>query len=146
MSELGFVESGGAVRPIFFWAKPLRTSISPQTLSSFPFTFFFGITFSATSIVSVPNRQPTTLLVGTKLRPPELAEREELVLESGGAESPFEVPAFEIVDCRLAKLWPGGTCQVALCEGRRLAQMQIGDYVCVIGPTMTFPNVPLPRT
>ena len=34
------------------WLRPLRTSISPQTLSSFPFTFRFEMTLSATSIVT----------------------------------------------------------------------------------------------
>ena len=31
------------------WSKPFRTSISPQTLASFPLTFFLGMIFKATS-------------------------------------------------------------------------------------------------
>ena len=34
------------------WSSPLRTSISPHTASSFPLTFFLGMTLSATSFVT----------------------------------------------------------------------------------------------
>ena len=37
------------IRTILGWFKPFNTSISPNTLASFPFTFFLGITFIATS-------------------------------------------------------------------------------------------------
>lgn len=43
---------------MFGWLSPLRTSISLHTLLSFPFTFFFGITFSATSTVIAPSCFP----------------------------------------------------------------------------------------
>ena len=36
---------------MFLWLRPLRTSISPQTLSSFPLTFFLGMILRATSTV-----------------------------------------------------------------------------------------------
>ena len=36
----------------------MRTSISPQTLSSFPLTFFFAITFNATSCVIPDDDSP----------------------------------------------------------------------------------------
>lgn len=40
------------IRTTLVWSKPLSTSISPQTLTSFPLTFFFGIIFKATSFVT----------------------------------------------------------------------------------------------
>ena len=40
-----------AARTMLVWSSPLSTSISPQTLCSLPLTFFFGMSFSATSFV-----------------------------------------------------------------------------------------------
>jgi hypothetical protein len=97
-------------RTMLGWSKPFNTSISPHTLASFPLTFFFGMTFKATSLVN--------LLGGPR---PGEGERERALNEDATANIDFEDFEGRIVGSRSAILAPrsamavssAGTCHVA---------------------------------
>ena len=121
----GAAQAGTDRRTMFGWSSPRRTSISPQTLLSFPLTFFFGMTLSATSTVSASASAPAEVLLLLLLLPFRLAAlanaarpRFELepvrvggagLLPGGAAES-----GAAAAPRRATLTWPGGTCHVAL--------------------------------
>jgi hypothetical protein len=82
-------------------SRPWRTRISLHTLSSFPFTFFFGMAFSATSRVTV------TAAVAVAARVREESEVVEEDLEEGSVEERVAVRRSVVLH------WSGGTCHVA---------------------------------
>ena len=99
------------------WSRPFNTSISPHTLASFPFTFFFGIIFSATSFAT------TTLF--DELRDGVEAPDDGLEGDFPGPKDKFRLGfggACEIFDsssdtaaapCSATVICSGGTCHVA---------------------------------
>ncbi|KAG8810534.1 hypothetical protein FRC19_004456 [Serendipita sp. 401] len=120
------------------WSNSLSTFISPHTLLSFPLTFFFGITLSATSLVS-PGLTPCAA------RPIILPEFEDLMLAS-------------------ATFWSVVNGGLALVKDKDALLLQRDlvavDSVGVLDPSspavivagfvhvalMTFPKVPLPNS
>ena len=89
------------------WSRPRRTSISPQTLLSLPLTFFFGMTFSATSIVS------SLLLPFFDL--PDTEREDEVRVTGGLGEEGVDEPSVgsAAAPLRATRVCSGGTCHVA---------------------------------
>jgi hypothetical protein len=109
---------------MFGWLSPFRTSISPQTESSFPFTFFFGMTLRATSTLTPllgslldftidKNEDVVVALVSLCWRD-WLVGLEFLLLSPlvGG----FETSGAAAAPICAMGTWPGGTCHVAFCS------------------------------
>jgi hypothetical protein len=151
---------------ILGWSRPLSTSISPHTLASFPLTFFFAMTFSATSFVtsSFAWRLCNTAAAlegdgdlgrdceadgesmdsgdGADERGGRCDEIEDTpdAIEGVDVEVWFPPPSVAVRAAR--DNWPGGTCQVALCP-----QKSIQFNNCAgVRHTITFPNDPVPST
>lgn len=95
---------------MFGWSSPRRTSISPQTLLSFPLTFFFGMTLSATSTVKPSSGCCSFFDLEEKDVLEFVREAGAGLLSLGGAAVSLGAAA---APRRATGVWPGGTCHVA---------------------------------
>lgn len=113
------------------WSNPFNTSISDHTLSSFPLTFFFGITFSATSLdIPLGRLSPPSpgdvgfdtglsddALVGMLLLVVlRLLATDRLDFLLGVLCPPSASSSSATAPRSAVAIWSTGTCQVAFCH------------------------------
>ena len=100
--------SGGRGKGILGWSRSWSTCIPLHTLSSFPLTYFFKMSFSATSRVTSLG---AVLVEGLRVAANEsgVAGRELGVVVGGGMDGPAP-------RCSAGIHCPGGTCHVASCH------------------------------
>ena len=110
---MGKMRSGWNGRPRCFtilgWSNPFNTSISPQTFASVSFTFFFGMTFNATSFT-----MPLGVLSSEGLWPAFLLE--PFVNNFGLSDFSFVWSTSAAAPRSANVIWSTGTCHVARFE------------------------------
>ena len=113
---------------IFGWSNPFNTSISPHTFASLSLTFFFGMTFNATSFT-----MPLETLSGEGLWPFLLGEMEDF---------PFVWSTSAAAPRSDNVIWSIGTCHVA----RFTKETIMGRQTCPIrlGASLIEKNIPSP--